>query len=33
MLDNIASILGPDCYLDPLMTAESCHLDPDSLFC
>lgn len=33
MLDNIASILGPDCYLKPLMTAEPCHLAPDSLFC
>ncbi|MFT5092818.1 MAG: M20 family metallopeptidase [Planctomycetales bacterium] len=33
MLDNIAGILGPDCYLEPLMTAEPCHLDPDSLFC
>ena len=33
MLDNISSILGPDCYLVPLMTAEPCHLDPDRLFC
>ena len=33
MLDNVASILGPDCYLEPLMTAEPCHLDPDPLFC
>ena len=33
MLDNISSILGPDCYLEPLMTAEPCHLDPDPLFC
>lgn len=33
MLDNIASILGPDCYLKPLMTAEPCHLAPDPLFC
>jgi succinyl-diaminopimelate desuccinylase len=33
MLDNIAGILGPDCYLEPLMTAEPCHLDPDTVFC
>ena len=33
MLDNIASILGADCYLEPLMTAEPCHLDPDPIFC
>lgn len=33
MIDNIAEILGPDCYLEPLMTAEPCHLDPDPLFC
>lgn len=33
MLDDISSILGADCYLEPLMTADPCHLDPDPLFC
>lgn len=33
MLDDIAKILGPDCHLEPLMTAQPCHLDPDPLFC
>lgn len=33
MLDDVASVLGPDCKLEPLMTAQPCHLDPDPLFC
>lgn len=33
MLDDVATILGPDCHLEPLMTAQACHLDPDPLFC
>ena len=33
MLDDVVSILGPDCHLEPLMTAQPCHLDPDPLFC
>lgn len=33
MLDDISSVLGADCYLEPLMTADPCHLDPDPLFC
>ncbi|NQV26242.1 MAG: M20/M25/M40 family metallo-hydrolase [Rhodopirellula sp.] len=33
MLDNVASILGADCYIEPLMTADPCHLDSDPIFC
>lgn len=33
MLEEIASVLGENCVLEPLMTAEPTHLDPDPLFC
>ncbi len=33
MLKEIADVLGTDCILEPLMTAEPTHLDPDQLFC
>ena len=29
---EVETILGPDCVLEPLMTAEPTHLDPDPLF-
>lgn len=32
MIAEVASVLGPDCTLEPLMTAEPTDLDPDPLF-
>ncbi|MBL4886116.1 MAG: M20 family metallopeptidase [Planctomycetaceae bacterium] len=33
MLAEITTILGPDCIVNPLMTAEPTNLEPDPLFC
>lgn len=33
MLEEVASVLGPDCTLEPMMTAEPTDLNPDPLFC
>ncbi len=33
MTAEVANVLGPDCSIEPLMTAEPTHLDPDPLFC
>lgn len=32
MTETVAQLLGPTCQLEPLMTAEPTHLDPDPLF-
>ena len=32
MLADVAGVLGPDCELEPLMTAQPAHLDPDPAF-
>jgi len=33
MLAEVADVLGPECELEPLMSAEPTHLDPDEVFC
>ena len=33
MLAEVTDILGPECELETLMSAEPTHLDPDELFC
>ena len=33
MSAEVAEVLGADCEIEPLMTAEPSHLDPDPLFC
>ncbi|WP_145364029.1 M20 family metallopeptidase [Stratiformator vulcanicus] len=33
VISQVRDVLGPECLLQPLMTAEPTHLDPDPLFC